>query len=99
MRPICVLGLELRERRVVAADEAQLRVRQAEGRQVELRAVLQYLHAVGKVVATPGVRQATRAPPLREPRAQRPVSVVRVGRPGSPRRAAIRGQSRFGRKR
>ena len=71
---------------------------------MELRAVLEYLPAVGEVVATPGVRRATRAPPGASGQPlrgleSRELSVVRVDRPGPPRRAAMRRRSGHGWKR
>ena len=53
---------------------------------MELRAVVEYLHAIGEVVATPGVRRATRAPPDASSQPlrgleSRELSVVRVDRP------------------
>ncbi len=51
--------------RIVGAREAQLRVRQAEGREVKLRvrAVLEHLHAVGEAADAPGLRQPARTAP------------------------------------
>jgi len=53
--------LELGERRVVGALEAQLCVGQAEGREVQLRAVLEHLHPFLEASGVPRFRRSARA--------------------------------------
>ena len=60
---IAVPSLERGERRIVGSGEVQLSVGQAEGREVEFRAVLEHLRAGGEVVDRSGLRRPTRAPP------------------------------------
>ena len=52
-----ILGLKHRERTVFGAREAQFRVGQPKGRQVELRAVLEHLKAIDEAVGTVGLRR------------------------------------------
>ena len=62
-----VPDLERRKLRVVSALEAELRIRQAEGREVQHRAVLEPLHPVGKA-AEVGPGDGERGPPEVRPR-------------------------------
>ena len=59
---VSVLDLERREGRVVGAREAQVRVGQAKGRQVELCADLEHLHAIDEAVGTVRLRREAGPP-------------------------------------
>ena len=87
--------LERRKRRIVGSREAQFRVGQAKGCQVELCAVLEHLHAIDEAGGTVRLRREARPPPstsrlpLRAFEGSK-VGVIGVERAGPARRATWR---------